>query len=259
MEIINEKIKYIRKYLKKTQGEFANDVDSSRSNIALIETGKATPGYGLLKKLTEKHNIEPLYFFKGDIEYEKFLKMHQGQIGTYILDEGEKDLIAQWIAKDRANEYYHPTKEIATKMSAQYREDISSFFLALNEQWKQYMRFMQFINQYDRYYLTIPHLALFIMANEKQFSREQLNEYVVSIFKAMRGITPIINELNGCITKSLSKLEKYDIDNTLLKDDWLTALKAEMEGDYVTGAMFLKTFDLVHKNYAQFPHSELKE
>lgn len=259
MDVINKKIKYIRKFLRKTQDEFAKDVDTSRSNIALIETGKATPSYELLKALTDKHGIEPSYYFDEEIEYEKSLKNHQNKSGDHSLSDKEKELVAQWIARDRANKYYHLTKELATKISAHYEQDINSFFSVLNEHWKSYMIFMQFISQYDRYFFTTLHLELFKMANEKQYSKEQLHDYTMRVFDKMKHVTTLVKAHTKDLTELLVKAQQYDIDNTLNSKNWLTAIKAELEGDYVTGGEFLKTFDLVYKNYPQFPHTEFKE
>ncbi len=57
------KIRDIRKVLKLSQKEFANEIGTSRSNLSQIEIGKTMPTFHLLKALVGRFNMDANLLF----------------------------------------------------------------------------------------------------------------------------------------------------------------------------------------------------
>jgi transcriptional regulator with XRE-family HTH domain len=64
---LNNKIIDLRNEIGKTQSQLADDLDISRSTIAMIESGERKPGYDLLMKIADYFNIS-LDYLLGRVE-----------------------------------------------------------------------------------------------------------------------------------------------------------------------------------------------
>lgn len=65
---IGDRIKYLRKYNKETQLQFANKINISRSNLSEIENGRYEPSYKVLKNIVENYDIDGRWLLTGEGE-----------------------------------------------------------------------------------------------------------------------------------------------------------------------------------------------
>ncbi len=70
MKELAHKLKDIRTSLKISQGDFANELNISRSGIAQIEAGKTNPSFELIHKVVKIYGVNPDFFFD-DLNLEK--------------------------------------------------------------------------------------------------------------------------------------------------------------------------------------------
>lgn len=57
-----EKVREIRKHFGDTQGEFAERINMSRSNVSMIETGERGVSLDLVKMLARELRVDPRFF-----------------------------------------------------------------------------------------------------------------------------------------------------------------------------------------------------
>jgi len=68
-KLVGSRIKEIRKHLRLTQKELAQNLDVSHGYISDIEKGKKNLGIHVLEKLFERFNVNISYLFEGKGEY----------------------------------------------------------------------------------------------------------------------------------------------------------------------------------------------
>jgi transcriptional regulator with XRE-family HTH domain len=63
---IGIRIKEIRRELRISQKDFAEEVNISGSFLSEVEAGKSKPGYEFITSVTQKYNVNPMYLLTGD-------------------------------------------------------------------------------------------------------------------------------------------------------------------------------------------------
>ncbi len=63
------KIKNIRTWLKLSQGDFAKELNISRSGIAQIEANKTNPSFELINRIVKMYGVNPEFFFNNSNEF----------------------------------------------------------------------------------------------------------------------------------------------------------------------------------------------
>lgn len=96
---MNERIKFIRKYFKKTQQEFGILCGKSRRAIAAYESGTVIPDDSFLQLISLKFSIneEWLRTGQGDMFIETMDSMIENLAPKYNLNENDIDIIKNYI------------------------------------------------------------------------------------------------------------------------------------------------------------------
>ena len=99
MIVLNERIKFIRKYLKKTQQEFGILCGKCRRAIAAYESGAVIPDDSFLQLISLKFSIneEWLRTGQGDMFIETMDSMIENLAKKYNLNENDIDIIKNYI------------------------------------------------------------------------------------------------------------------------------------------------------------------
>ena len=111
------------------------------------------------------------------------------------------------------------------------------------------MIFMQYVSQFDKYFLTTFHFEIFQLAKEKNYTKEQLEEYLNMLFTQLKNVAQIIDQMNVNFDKHFKSLSKFDIEGKLKSDEWKYAFKENFYGNYNVVNVYLKTFDIMGKVY----------
>ena len=124
---MNERIKKLRKELKLTQQEFADELKISRGNIGSYEVGKGSPSDAVVSLICKTCNVneEWLRFGAGDMFLELPEEDKEAAYVSELLEDGENDLYK--LIKEIMHTYHDLTpksKEVIRDFSAALRENI---------------------------------------------------------------------------------------------------------------------------------------
>ena len=124
---MNERIKKLRKELKLTQQEFADELKISRGNIGAYEVGKNAPSDAVVSLICKTFNVneEWLRFGEGEMFLELPEEDEEAAYVSELLEDGENDLYK--LIKEIMHTYHDLTpksKEVIRDFSATLRENI---------------------------------------------------------------------------------------------------------------------------------------
>ena len=124
---MNERIKKLRKELKLTQQEFADELKISRGNIGSYEVGKGSPSDAVVSLICKTFNVneEWLRSGAGDMFLELPEEDEEAAYVSELLEDGENDLYK--LIKEIMHTYHDRTpksKEVIRDFSAALRENI---------------------------------------------------------------------------------------------------------------------------------------
>ena len=124
---MNERIKELRKELKLTQQEFADELKISRGNIGAYEVGKNAPSDAVVSLICKTFNVneEWLRSGAGDMFLELPEEDEEAAYVSELLEDGENDLYK--LIKEIMHTYHDLTpksKEVIRDFSAALREHI---------------------------------------------------------------------------------------------------------------------------------------
>lgn len=124
---MNERIKKLRKELKLTQQEFADELKISRGNIGAYEVGKNAPSDAVVSLICKTFNVneEWLRFGEGEMFLELPEEDEEAAYVSELLEDGENDLYK--LIKEIMHTYHDLTpksKEVIRDFSAALRENI---------------------------------------------------------------------------------------------------------------------------------------
>lgn len=124
---MNERIKELRKELKLTQQEFADELKISRGNIGAYEVGKNAPSDAVVALICKTFNVneEWLRSGAGDMFLELPEEDEEAAYVSELLEDGENDLYK--LIKEIMHTYHDLTpksKEVIRDFSAALRENI---------------------------------------------------------------------------------------------------------------------------------------
>ena len=99
---IPNRVKSVREELHLTQIEFAREIDTSRSQLSSVETGRVNPSNEWLDKITLRFGVSPRWLRSGEGErYEKKTKLHSSMEQIYQFlenDEQARSVVMEAIA-----------------------------------------------------------------------------------------------------------------------------------------------------------------
>lgn len=235
--------------------KFANHIGISQSLISKLTTSEDVNFRAdLLVKILDKYpdiNMNWVLTGVGAMYLNE-------RTNTNPVSDIQKENAIEWSAGIKGSKYYTYTKQVSNDILHDYETDLTDFFSALNNYWKNSMIFMQFIYQYDKYFFSSFHFQVFQLAKMNNFNKEDIEKHLHGIFKNLKQITPVINQLNTQTGKSLTGLKKYDFENKLNADDWKIAILENFHGNYEVAGQFLQVFDLIEKIYPDYLPKELK-
>lgn len=101
-DIMNDRLKELRIYLKLTQQEFADKLGTSRNNIAGYEIGRRSPSDAVVSLICKEYRVN-----------ETWLRTGEGEMFTPLPDEDEFSIyVEELLADDGSNPLYGIIKEI---------------------------------------------------------------------------------------------------------------------------------------------------
>ena len=124
---MNERIKELRKELKLTQQEFADELKISRGNIGAYEVGKNAPSDAVVSLICKTFNVneEWLRFGEGDMFLELPEEDEEAAYVSELLEDVDNDLFI--LIKEVMHTYHDlspKSKEVIRDFSARLRENI---------------------------------------------------------------------------------------------------------------------------------------
>ena len=124
---MNERIKELRKELKLTQQEFADELKISRGNIGAYEVGKNAPSDAVVSLICKTFNVneEWLRVGVGDMFLELPEEDEEAAYVSELLEDVDNDLFI--LIKEVMHTYHDLTpksKEVIRDFSAKLRENI---------------------------------------------------------------------------------------------------------------------------------------
>ena len=124
---MNERIKELRKELKLTQQEFADELKISRGNIGAYEVGKNAPSDAVVSLICKTFNVneEWLRVGVGDMFLELREEDEEAAYVSELLEDVDNDLFI--LIKEVMHTYHDlspKSKEVIRDFSARLRENI---------------------------------------------------------------------------------------------------------------------------------------
>lgn len=124
---MNERIKELRKELKLTQQEFADELKISRGNIGAYEVGKNAPSDAVVSLICKTFNVneEWLRVGVGDMFLELPEEDEEAAYVSELLEDVDNDLFT--LIKEVMHTYHDlspKSKEVIRDFSARLRENI---------------------------------------------------------------------------------------------------------------------------------------
>lgn len=242
-------------YLGVSNYKFANDIGISQALISKLTTNDDVSfRVDFLTKILAKYpelNINWLLTGSG--------VMTTTSVGDENNIDPERDIIvSEWLAGKDKSKIYGFTKQVSNSILNEHKKEIELFFKVLNSYWASSMTFIQFVNQFDKYFMSHFHFEVFLLAKQKGFDKEQLQQHLSALFSELQNIIPVIENINTALNKSFKEFKKSDLENALSDKKWERVLNAAFYGDDEEEIKSRELYDLIEKIYPDYLPAVLK-
>lgn len=199
MKELGTKIKDIRVSLKISQGDFAKELNISRSGIAQIEAGKTNPSFELIYKIVKLYNITPGFFFE---DFKLEIDDVQVKIPINVQDNDKIDAIRHDLKILNEISWFPSIDEILPYLSnsdARNRAILKDLKLDLKERLKTYNALAD-IAGVLKINSVLDNAKEFEKVDDAKYIKDSLADYLPEEYRdGLKFDNPILNTIVGII------------------------------------------------------------